>query len=169
MEALSHLGINWVSMLQYFVNTFLLLVILGWLTYKPILKVLDQRRTHIKNSIDEANTLKAEFERKYQEMKAEQLSMHAQFETQMSKLQTELTEKKTQLIADMDAKRRTLLEDTEAELQKRRSELLSQVESDVLKAMTFIVSQYIATHTDPASVEKSLEKEWSSFVSRSLQ
>ena len=50
-------------MLLYLINTGVLLAILTYFLYKPILKFIDQRRQQIIDSIEESKKLREEFEK----------------------------------------------------------------------------------------------------------
>ena len=51
MDGLSKLGINLGHVVFYLVNTGLLLTVLTYVLYKPILRFLDKRRDQIRRSV----------------------------------------------------------------------------------------------------------------------
>ena len=58
MSALLHaLGIQWSVLLAQIINFSILIVILGRYVYKPILKVIDDRREMIRRSVDQAREI----------------------------------------------------------------------------------------------------------------
>lgn len=58
MEKLLNLGIDPWSILVYLLNTGVVLTVLTYLLYKPMLKFIDQRRQQILNNIDQAQIFK---------------------------------------------------------------------------------------------------------------
>ncbi len=53
-ELLFQLGINWKLFLSQAVNFFILLVVLTFFVYKPLIKVIKQRNARIKEGLDKA-------------------------------------------------------------------------------------------------------------------
>ena len=68
---MEQLGFHWPSLLVYLVNFSILLVVLYAVGYKPILRILDQRAERIRNSLEEAERIKAESEERQEEMRRE--------------------------------------------------------------------------------------------------
>jgi len=65
------LGINLGSLVAFIINFLLLLVLLIFVAYKPIVKMLDQRSARIKESMDEAERIKQESARAEETVKAQ--------------------------------------------------------------------------------------------------
>ena len=65
MEAL---GFHWPSLIVYMVNFLILLAILRLVAYKPILRLLDQRSTRIRESLEAAERVRRESEESQAEM-----------------------------------------------------------------------------------------------------
>lgn len=163
MDALANLGINWISMIQYLVNILLLVGILWYFLYKPVLAIIDKRRTAITNSISEAETLKIEFEAKLASMEAEQKALHARLEEEAKKASDEIAATKSQLIQDMRQKRQELMEETAKDIEEARATLVSKVENEILSAMKHIVVTTLQQSEHTPIVEKSIQDEWSEF------
>ena len=53
-ELLSQLGINWKLFLSQTVNFFILLIVLTFFVYKPLLKIIKERNRRIKEGLDKA-------------------------------------------------------------------------------------------------------------------
>lgn len=67
MEIAEALGINLPGLVAQIVNFSLLMVLLTTLMYKPVTKMLDQRATRIRESLEKAAEIKAEAERAEQQ------------------------------------------------------------------------------------------------------
>jgi len=65
------LGINLGSLVAFIINFLLLLVLLTFVAYKPIVRMLDQRSAKIKESMDEAERIKQESARAEETVKAQ--------------------------------------------------------------------------------------------------
>ena len=60
MEGLAGLGINVPTLLAQVVNVVILLVVLYFVAYKPVMRILDERSKRIKDSMEEADAIKEE-------------------------------------------------------------------------------------------------------------
>lgn len=58
MEGIGELGINIQSLIAQIVNFVILLLVLGLVAYKPVLRMLDERSRRIKESLEEAEVVK---------------------------------------------------------------------------------------------------------------
>jgi F-type H+-transporting ATPase subunit b len=58
MEEFAKLGINVPILLAQIVNVVILLVVLYFVAYKPVMRMLDQRSRRIKDSMEQADTIK---------------------------------------------------------------------------------------------------------------
>lgn len=70
MEAAEALGINVPGLVAQIINFSLLMVLLTALLYKPVLKMLDERATRIRESLEKAEEVKREAERTEQQFQA---------------------------------------------------------------------------------------------------
>ncbi len=146
MDAFSNLGIEWWSVLLYLVNIFLLVAVLTWILYKPVVKIMDQRRKTIADSMEEAERLKQSFEETAASMKQEKKEMQVRFDLEMKAGKKALEEEKKKLIAEIEAKRVSV----HAELDQERERLVSEVKKELLTSMEKMV---IAVIGDVASKE----------------
>jgi F-type H+-transporting ATPase subunit b len=62
-EVIEYLGINWPKLIAQLVNFALVLIILRAFAYKPVLKMLEERRQQIAESVANADKIKAELAR----------------------------------------------------------------------------------------------------------
>jgi F-type H+-transporting ATPase subunit b len=65
---MAELGFHWQSLLVYMVNFTILLVLLYVVGYKPILRVLDQRSSRIRGSLEQAESIQKESKERQEEM-----------------------------------------------------------------------------------------------------
>ncbi len=70
MEGLEELGINVPLLIAFTVNFVIVFVILRLFAYKPIVKMLEQRQSKIKESMEQAERIKQETARSEEEIKA---------------------------------------------------------------------------------------------------
>lgn len=70
-ESFGELGIHIPTLIVYLVNFTLLLILLYFLAYKPVLRMLNQREAKIKESMEQAERLKEQSTRAQEEIKAQ--------------------------------------------------------------------------------------------------
>ena len=58
MELLTTLGIDWKLLIVQLINFVILIIVLTYLLYRPILRVLDERKARIQKSLEEAKKVK---------------------------------------------------------------------------------------------------------------
>ena len=68
---MAELGFHWPSLIVYVVNFTILLAILYAVGYKPILRIMNQRTERIRGSLEEAEQIRAESEKRQEEMQKE--------------------------------------------------------------------------------------------------
>jgi F-type H+-transporting ATPase subunit b len=165
MEILAKLGIEPWSMLLYFVNTGILVLVLAKLLYKPILKYVDERRAVIEGSITEAEQLKKTFEEKLAEILAEKEALHASLKEQMEKTAKTLQEKEAQLVADMTLAKTRMLEEAHVQIEKEKAELMKDAEARTMSLIQKVVL-YIVQNKVPAEVvRESVQDAWKMYRS----
>lgn len=59
-KILSSFGVSWLTFLASLINFIVLLIILQWFAYKPLLKMLEERRQRIADSMKQADQIKEE-------------------------------------------------------------------------------------------------------------
>ena len=69
MEGLAGLGINVPTLLAQVVNVVILLVVLYFVAYKPVMRMLDERSKRIKDSMEQADAIKEQAARSEEEVK----------------------------------------------------------------------------------------------------
>ncbi len=69
MEGLAGLGINVPTLLAQLINVVILLVVLYFVAYKPVMRMLDERSKRIKDSMEQADAIKEQAARAEEEMK----------------------------------------------------------------------------------------------------
>src|SRR3989344_2735109 len=105
MEMIQTLGINLGMLIAQAINFGILLVVLTYLLYKPVLRVIDERRERVRHSVEHAAAL----EKQVQEMERE---------------------RKKQM-KEMDDQARTFLEQAKQQAEGAKKEILAQTKTEV--------------------------------------
>jgi len=158
MEAL---GIDGKFLLGQIVNFSLLLIILRVFLYKPVVKMLEDRRKTIAESLDNAEQIKKNLDSS--EQKTLEALDKAQKEARL--ILEEATkisiEQKNKIIADSQAQAERILDSSKAEAKKMKDDIVSDAKKElselVMVALDKIVANEIDTETKNKLAKKSIE------------
>lgn len=170
MEALDKLGIDLKSMLVYVVNFGIILFIMARYAYKPILNILDKRRNIIEGSLNEAETLKKEFQRKMTEIEQEKKDTEQKLKQELENLKKYTEQKRDELIKDMDIQRAQMMEQAHAEIEQKMAEIMNSAEKKtqelIKKIVLWIVHNKVPTEVIQESIGEAWEKEIKKITSQ---
>jgi len=144
------LGINLPTLLTQVVTFVILLVILRFVAYKPIMRMLDERSRRVKESMEQAESVKEQSARAEEELKKQlgEASREGQERIARAVKAGEEVKQKAQEEAKKDAE--TLLGRARAEIQRERDEAIGVVRREFADLTVLAAGKVI---------EKSLDKE----------
>ena len=142
------LGINWPVLLTQIVTFVILLVILRFTAYKPIMRMLDERSKRVKESMEQAEIVKEQSARAEEEVKKELAKASQEGQERISravKAGEEVTQK-----AQQDAKKEAdaLLDKARAEIQRERDEAISEVRREFADLTVLAAGKVIESSLD---------------------
>lgn len=160
-QLLSQLGIDWRLLIAQAVNFFLLLVILRLYVYKPLLKMLHDRRQRIEEGVvraDEADRRLLEAEalklRKVKEGEAEAVAL-------MRKTETDAKTVEARMLAEAKEKEAEALKNTQAMLAAREDEARRAVEKDAVALVRRAIARTVELapeKIDDALIARAIEQ-----------
>ena len=150
MGGISELGINLPTLLTQVVTFIILLVILRFVAYKPIMRMLDERSRRVKESMEQAESVKEQSARAEEELKKQlgEASREGQERIARAVKAGEEVKQKAQEEAKKEAE--TLLGRARAEIQRERDEAIGEVRREFADLTVLAAGKVI---------EKSLDKE----------
>jgi F-type H+-transporting ATPase subunit b len=150
MGGISELGINWSVLLTQVVTFIILLLLLRFVAYKPIMRMLDERSRRVKESLEQAEAVKEQSARAEGELKKqlEEASREGQERIARAVKAGEEVKQKAQ----EEAKRETekLVVKARSEIQRERAEAITEVRREFADLTVLAAGKVI---------EKSLDKE----------
>lgn len=164
MEALAKIGIDLWSVLLYVINTGLLVGVLTYLLYKPVIGFLDKRRASIKESLDEAEEMRRAFEEKTAQMHMAEKEMRAAFEKELADGRRYVEEMKAKLTAEMQEQKQQMMEKAMADIASEKERLMANVRSDVLATMQKALTSILLTRVPEEVITASVQEEWDRFT-----
>ena len=163
MEGLANLGISLESVVIYILNYGLLLAVLTYLLYDPIVKFTDKRRETIKGQLEEASLIKEEFASQLESLKSDKLDAEKTLQKEIESLRTYVADKKKELISEMEAERKTMLEKAQLEIAEAKEHMISEVEKDLQKKMSQIILEVISNKVPKEVITESVTEAWSEY------
>jgi F-type H+-transporting ATPase subunit b len=150
MGGISQLGISLPTLITQVVTFIILLVVLRFVAYKPIMRMLDERSRRIKESMEQAEALKAQSARGEEELKKqlEQASREGQDRIARAVKVGEDVKQKAQEDAKKEAE--NLITRARSEIQRERDDAITEVRREFADLTVLAAGKVI---------EKSLNKE----------
>lgn len=167
MELISALGIDWHVLTAQLINYGILFVALSVLLYKPVLKLLDDRRERIAKSMEDAKKI----DQKLKEIEKERESMMKQLDQKSSALLSEAKKQadgaKAEMVAAAKNETESMLERGRKQLEDERRRMVSDLEKTVAKVGVELASRILQREFNPEDQKRivsSLEKDLHSLI-----
>lgn len=161
MEILGEFGVQPVLLLAQIINFSILLFVLHRFLYKPIMKVLNERRDKVETSMKQAE----EIQKKLDETESRQKDIIGQAESESSKIIGEAKEagKKLQeeTLLETDRRVNESFEKNKETLKLEREKMITEVKTDmadlVAETTKKILGKYVASKDNEELVKKTLK------------
>jgi len=163
MDQLANLGIDLGSILFYLINVGVLLAIMTVMLYKPLLNVIDERRKHIADSIEESNRLQSEFEKTLEQAKADRESSEEKLREDLARLKKFTEEERAKLVEEMDAARTEMMRKAQEEIDQKKASLLKDAEKDVMSLMSKIILDIVQNKVPEKVIQESIQDAWKQY------
>ncbi len=152
------LGINLPVLLTQIVTFIILLVILRFVAYKPLMRMLDERSRRIKESMEQAESIKEQSARAEEEVKKrlEEASRAGQERIARAVRAGEEVKQKAQAEARQEAE--ALIDRARAEIQKERDEAIGEVRREFADLTILAAGKVIDRSLDKEEHRQLIEK-----------
>jgi len=154
MEALVNLGIDPTVMIAQAVNFFALLAILSFFVYKPIMRVLDERKDRIIAADKNAEKIEKQLKKVETDTKAEFAKAQAQSKEIIAHAKKSAKETEEQLVADAKVKVEQAVTEGRAQIAKERDEAAAAIQGEVAKVALLAAEKLIAREVNAKDQEK---------------
>ncbi|MCK5472170.1 F0F1 ATP synthase subunit B [Candidatus Gracilibacteria bacterium] len=131
MEILTSLGIDPAVMLAQAVNFFALLAILSFLVYKPVLKLLDERKKRIAKAEEHAQLVEDKLARVEELTQKELKKAREKAHEIINASKESATQQNEELIANAKEKVGKIVEEGRAVIAKEKSDAAKQIQAEV--------------------------------------
>jgi F-type H+-transporting ATPase subunit b len=160
MDVLTTLGINLTDFLWHTFNFIVLIFLLSRILYKPIVGMLDERQRRVRESMEQAERVRAESERAEQDREAMLADTRRQIQEMLAQA-TQMAER-IQSEAREDAQRRAqqLIERAQLEAQAERAQSMAELRREVaslaVQAAERVINRNLDHQAQRALVEEFL-------------
>lgn len=164
MDRLAELGIDLWSIVIYMANTGVVLVVLIYFAYKPLLRIIDARRKQIADNIETANLLKEEFTKKLDESIQDKKKIEAELSLELDNLRKTVELKRGEMLKEIEHTRAEILKKAHEEISKSKARLVKDAEEDVSKLISRIILEIVQNKVPEKVVRESVEEAWGKYT-----
>lgn len=133
MEVFSKLGIDPKIMLAQAVNFFALLAILSFFVYKPILRVLDERKKRIEEADENAKKIEDQLKKTEEDVRAELQKAQKQAKETITHAKKSAKELEDKLVADAKTKVEKVVAEGREQIVRERDEATANIQKEIVK------------------------------------
>ena len=133
-ELFAAFGINWKLLLVQAFNFGLLLAVLTYFLYKPVLKLIDERREKIAEGVRTAEAAARRLEEAKSEGDKRIGEASREAESLVATARTRAEEKGSELLRDAEARAEAVLSDAAQRAEETKRQALKQSERDIARA-----------------------------------
>ena len=158
MEGLAGLGINVPTLLAQIVNVVILLVVLYFVAYKPVMRMLDERSKRVKDSMEQADAIKEQAAQVEEEVKKQLdiASKEGQKRIEQAVQAGEGIKEKAKQSARQEAE--TLITRARNEIQRERDGAISELRREVADLTIAAAEKVIDRSLDKKAHRELIEK-----------
>jgi len=154
MEILAKLGVDWKLLIAQIINFVILLFILRHFAYKPILRVLEDRREKIDKGLKDAEEATKKLLEAEKKEKAVLDEARYQAEQIISKSEETAKKNKEDIMASADEKAKKIMATAEKKIEEEKDKMIMEAKKELAKLVISATEKIIDEKVD---VEKDKE------------
>ena len=139
-------GIDWRLLLIQAFNFGLLLVVLSYFLYKPILRIIDERREKIAEGVRTAEAASRRLAEAKEEGDKQIGEAAREAQTLVAQARSSAEERKTSIIAEAEARAHAMVKDAEARIAEGERQAFAKSERDIAKAAMLAAEKILREH-----------------------
>ncbi len=163
MDALGQLGIDAQGLLFYLVNFGILIVVMHRFVYKPLMKVLSDRREQIKHDVEAAANLREELEVTKSNEEKERKARELELDERIKQAKRVVREDAKRMLQEAEGRRDALLAQAAETAQATIDGAMTGAENEIINRVRKVV-MHVLKDVPEEIVEKSVEESWSRVV-----
>lgn len=162
MELLTKLGIDWKLLLAQAINFLIVLAVLYRFLYRPLLKLLDDRKHRIESSLAEAKRIEVELKNLAAERQASERQAKQQAEEIMAAAEKEAEVRRQEVITKMKAEAQQTLAEAKQRFEAEREESMRQLRQQaarfITQALTKVVGKLPSGEVDKKFISEAVDE-----------
>lgn len=156
MELLHKLGIDGWAFLAQLINFTVLIVALTYFVYRPILRLIDDRRERVRKSMEDAKAIENQ-KRELDEFKLEQMrKIDRETGSFLEKAKTQAEGMKKEILAGAEREAAAILKKAKDQLAEERTRMVSDVQSTLATAVVRLSQKLIEREFSKADQDRLL-------------
>lgn len=164
MEGLANLGINTHSLLIYIVNFGILVIVLNKFLFKPVSEMIEKRQHGIQTSLEEANLISVEFQKKLNEIEEEKVLVEKKLNEELSNLRAFVETKRASMLKEIEQQRSEMISKAQNEVDQMKLDAFESSKEDLNKFLRLALSKIVAENVSEDAINKSFESSWNQFI-----
>ena len=156
MELLTKLGVDWKLLLAQIVNFTILLSILSFFVYRPLLRVIDERRERIRQSMEDAEHIAHEKERIAKARQEALRQVDRECGALLESVKNDAERLKTDILHAADIEANTIIMKGREQLRAERAQALQDMQKSLAGAILHVTEQMIEREFSPRDQERVL-------------
>ena len=162
MELLSALGVDLPVIIAQMINYGVLLIALSVLLYRPILRLLDERRDRIQKSMEDAKKIEAQLKEMEQHRQKSMKELDAKAATLLADAKKQADVARTEMLTAAQKEADALLERNKKQLEDEKRRMVADLEKTVAHVSVKLASRILEREfsaTDQQRILSSFEKD----------
>jgi F-type H+-transporting ATPase subunit b len=168
MELLSTLGLDWKLLIVQLINFGILIVVLSVLVYRPLLRLIDDRRERIRKSMEDAKNIE-NTRREIEEFRADQLrKIDQEMGKHLENAKTQAETVRREILGNAEKEAAALLTKAKQQMDDERSRMVRDLQTSLASVVVKTAEKIIArsfTKEDQARLLKDVEKDVPALLS----
>lgn len=160
MEGLAKLGFDLKGIVFYMVNFGVVLWVIKKFVFTPLIEWADKRRESINANIEAAEKIKDAFKQEMIERDAEHKEYVEKLRAQYEQSTDQAEKKAREIIAEAEKERQRILAKAKDETVSLKNQIREELESELLKKVTKIVTTSLRTGVTPETAAVIVENMW---------
>ncbi len=158
MELIAKLGIDWQVMLAQFVNFVVLIGVLSFFVYKPVLRLLDDRRERIRKSMEDAKAIENQ-KRDLDALRSERIRASDQEAAKiMEQAKSHAESMKKEIVAGAEKEAHQILAKAKQQMDDERGRMLSGAQETIAKVIIKMSEKIIEREFTPEDQKRILAR-----------
>lgn len=148
MGLIKALGLDWRILLAQLLNFAVLMWVLWRFAYKPVFKILEERRAKVNQGLDDAEIAATKLEEA--ELKNKQILLEARQEANkiLEQAQAKAEQKQEEIIAKAEAEIAVIMEKERSKIASEKSQSLNQLKDEVSALVVLSLKKFLEDNLD---------------------